>query len=292
MRHRNRLADRWPLSAFGDEIATDLEGQIAVLQEHGVGAIELRSAWGVNVIELGPERLDLAARLLGASGIVVSAIGSPVGKAPIEGDFEVELARLRAAIEAARRLGTQRIRVFSFFIPGARHVDFRDEVLRRMSTFAREAEAQDLVLVHENESYIYGDDAERCRDLVESVGSPALAIAFDPANFVQVGVRPFDEAWPLLRHHVRHFHVKDAVSVDRDGLEPYPSLVPEERLMDSIRPAGEGEGQLRELFQELATQDYRGYVVVEPHLQRRLPGLDGAQRFGVALKALRTLLAP
>jgi len=291
-RPQNRLADRWPISAFGDEIAPDLEVQIAVLQSHGVNALELRTAWGVNVIELGPQRLDRAARLLGASGIVVSAIGSPVGKASIEDDFEAELARLRAAIDAAQRLGTQRIRVFSFFIPDGRFADFRDEVLRRMSALAREAAAHDLVLVHENESYIYGDDALRCRDLMDSVGSPALAMAFDPANFVQVGVRPFDEAWPLLRDHVRHLHIKDAVSVDRTGLPSYPSQIPEERLMDSIRPAGEGEGQLRELFRGLVTQDYKGYMVVEPHLQRRLPDLDAVQRFDVALKALRSLIAP
>jgi sugar phosphate isomerase/epimerase len=285
------MADRWPLSAFADEIAPNLEDQIATLKEHGVGALELRSAWGVNVVELAPERLDLAARLLGSAGIAVSAIGSPVGKAPIEGDFETELARLRAAIGAAKRLGARRIRVFSFFIPERRYADFRDEVLRRMSTFIREAVAQDMILVHENESYIYGDDAVRCRDLVEAVGSPALEIAFDPANFIQVGVRPFDDAWPLLREHVGHFHVKDAVSVDRSGFAPYPSHVPEERLMASVRPAGEGKGQLPELLRALRNEDYKGYLVIEPHLQFRLPDLDGAGRFAVALTALRTLLS-
>jgi len=285
------LVDRIPVSAFGDEIASDLEEQVAVLREHGVGALELRSAWGVNVIELGAERLKVAARQLKAAGIVVSAVASPVGKAPIEGDFEAELARLRAAIDAAHRLGAQRIRVFSFFIPDGRYADFRDEVLRRMASFAREAAAHEVVLVHENENYIYGDDAHRCRDLMDSIGSSALEMAFDPANFVQVGVRPFDESWPLLREHVRHFHVKDAVSVDRGGLQPYPRKVPEERLMDSIRPAGEGEGQVPELLRELDKEDYRGYLVVEPHLQGRLPDLDAVQRFGIALKALRSLLA-
>lgn len=284
------MADRWPISAFADEIATNLEEQIAVLREHAVGALEFRSAWGVNVVELGPERLEVAARLLRVAGVAVSAIGSPVGKAPIEGEFEAELARLRAAIDAAKRLGAQRIRIFSFFIPDGRYDDFRDEVLRRISRFAREAAAANLVLTHENESYIYGDDAQRCRDLVESVGSPALEIAFDPANFVQVGVRPFDEAWPLLREHVGHFHVKDAVRVDRSGLRPYPSPVPDERLMPSVRPAGEGEGQLPELLRALDNLDYKGYLVIEPHLQYRVPDLDGAQRFAVALKALRTLL--
>jgi sugar phosphate isomerase/epimerase len=284
------VADRWRLSAFGDEIAYDLEDQVAVLREHGVAALELRTAWGINVVDMDPERLQRAAGLLGDAGIAVSAVGSPVGKAAVDGDFDAELSRLRAALEAARRLGTNRVRVFSFFIPDGRHADFRDEVLRRMSVFAREAAARGLVLAHENESYIYGDDAEHCLDLVQSVGSPALEIAFDPANFVQVGVRPFDDAWPLLEEHVGHFHVKDAVRVDRDGVAPYPARAPEGQLMASVRPAGEGEGQLRELLGRLESRGYRGFLVVEPHLQLRLPNLDPAERFAVALAATRRLV--
>jgi sugar phosphate isomerase/epimerase len=148
-----------------------------------------------------------------------------------------------------------------------------------------------VILVHENESYIYGDDALRCRDLVDTVGSPALEIAFDPANFVQVGVRPFDEAWPLLSEKVGHFHVKDAMTVDRSGVPPYPGHVPEDRLMASVRPAGEGEGQLPELLRELVNQDYKGYLVIEPHLHYRFGDLDGVQRFSIALDALRALLS-
>jgi len=284
------VVDRWPISAFGDEIAPGLEEQLAVLSEHDVAGLELRSAWGVNVVELGAERLDQAARLLRQAGIAVSAVGSPIGKVEIESDFDAELARLRAALEAAKRLQTEKIRVFSFFIPDGRHGAFRDEVLRRMSAYAREAAAQELTLVHENESYIYGDDDEHCRDLVESVGSPALQVAFDPANFVQVGVRPFDEAWPMLAKHVVRFHVKDAVTVDRDGIAPYPAHAPELNLMASVRPAGEGEGQLPELMRALEQNDYRGYLVVEPHLHFRLAETGGAERFAVALTALHRVL--
>ena len=284
------MVDRWPISAFGDEIAPGLEEQLAVLSEHDVAGLELRSAWGVNVVELGAERLDQAARLLRQAGIAVSAVGSPIGKVEIESDFDAELARLRAALEAAKRLQTEKIRVFSFFIPDGRHGAFRDEVLRRMSAYAREAAAQELTLVHENESYIYGDDDKHCRDLVESVGSPALQVAFDPANFVQVGVRPFDEAWPMLAKHVVRFHVKDAVTVDRDGIAPYPAHAPELNLMASVRPAGEGEGQLPELMRALEQNDYRGYLVVEPHLHFRLAETGGAERFAVALTALHRVL--
>ncbi len=265
-----------PISAFGDEIAFDLDEQVGALREQGVGAIEVRSAWGVNVVDFDAEQLERMAATLAAASIAVSAIASPVGKAPLDGDLDEELARLRAAMGAAKRLGTPRIRVFSFFVPEGQQADHRDEVLRRMSAFAREAAAQDLVLVHENESYIYGDDAERCLDLVESVGSQALQVAFDPANFVQVGVRPHDQAWPLLAEHVTHFHVKDAVAGEHG--------------MASVRPAGEGDGQLPALIGALKGQDYRGFLVIEPHLQMHLPEMSGAERFGVAVTALRRLL--
>ena len=46
------------------------------------------------------------------------------------------------------------------------------------------------------------------RRLLETVDSPALRHAFDPANYVEVG-QPIDEAWGRLRHFVKHFHVKD-----------------------------------------------------------------------------------
>ena len=285
------MADRWPIAAFGDEIASDLEDQVAVVQKNGVGALEIRSAWGINVVDLDREQLQRARRILDAADIAVSAVASPVGKVPVDGDFDAELARLHAAISASKELGTPRIRIFSFFIPDGRHTEFRDEVLRRMSRFAAEAAANGVVLVHENESYIYGDDAEHCHDLVESVGSPALRVAFDPANFVQVGVRPYDEAWPLLAPYVSHFHVKDAVTVDRAGEPPYPAKVADLRLMASVRAAGEGEGQLEELIVALDRQHYAGYLVIEPHLHFVLHELEPAGRFAVAVAALRRVLS-
>src|SRR5437763_5720168 len=104
--------DRWRLSAFGDEVAADLDEQLAALAAEGIGHVELRSAWGVNVVDMDAGQLDRAARELRAAGVGVSAIGSPVGKAPIDGDPAAEMGRLRAALGAAERLGTRLVRVF------------------------------------------------------------------------------------------------------------------------------------------------------------------------------------
>jgi sugar phosphate isomerase/epimerase len=284
------MTDRWPLSAFADEVAPDLDEQLRALAGERIGHVELRSAWGVNVVDLGPERLDEAARALRDAGIGVSAIGSPVGKAPVDGDLDAELERLRASLDAAERLGTSLVRVFSFYIPDGRYAEHRDDVMRRMTALTALAAERGATLVHENESNIYGDTAERCRDLVESVGSPALRVAFDPANFVQCDVRPMAEAWPLLRDYVAHVHIKDAVAVDRGGA-PYPAEALPGALMLSVRPAGEGDGALPVLLRELAATGYRGFLTLEPHLQFHLPEMEGQERLHVAASALRGLVA-
>jgi 3-dehydroshikimate dehydratase len=283
-------SDRWPLSAFGDEVADGLEEQIEVLVANRVEHVEFRNAGGISVVDLDDTQLNRAHTILTGAGVGVSAIGSPIGKTPIEGDFEIELGRFRRVLTAAERLDTRLVRVFSFYINDGQYGKHRDEVLRRMSALAREAETRGLTLVHENESYIFGDTAERCRDLVEGVASSALRIAFDPANFVQVGVAPMGEAWPLLHDYVVHVHIKDAVQPDRTGLEPYSAPLTEEGLMNSVRITGEGEGGLPEMLRALAREDYQGFLTLEPHLRHRLPELSDTERFQTALAALRRLL--
>src|SRR6202044_4069433 len=83
-------------------------------------------------------------------------------------------------------------------------------VIDRMGALAQIAAERGLVLAHENEKEIFGDIPQRCADLITSVGSPALQATFDAANFVQCGVRPFSEAYPLLRPYLVYLQVKDA----------------------------------------------------------------------------------
>ena len=66
-------------------------------------------------------------------------------------------------------------------------------------------------LLHENEKDIYGDIPRPCLDIIATVGSPNLKVAWDPANFVQVGVRPFTEGYALLRPHLEYVQIKDAL---------------------------------------------------------------------------------
>jgi len=258
----------WTLSGFGDEIDPDPAVQLAVLSALGAHHIEVRSAWGTNVVELSDAQLDALTEAISARGMAVSAIASPVGKVNVTTEDGGELDRLRAAVTVAHRLGSRYVRVFSFYRPaGMTPADIRDAVLTRMRAFAGLAEDSGVVLLHENEKDIYGDVPQRVADIVESVDSPALRVAWDSANFVQVGVRPYDDGYALLRPHLEYLQVKDALTATAE-----------------VVPAGYGDGQLLRTLTALRDDGYAGFTSLEPHL-----GIRGPAEFGRAARAFTTL---
>ena len=265
------------LSAFGDEIDNDLQTQLDVLQSEGVHHLELRGAWGSNVLDLDDDQLRRAQTMLKEHGFGVSAIGSPIGKSELARPQSWELERLERALKAAEVLGTRLIRIFSFFVEEGQAEAHRDEIIERMGLLTERAQQAGVTLVHENEKGIYGDTAERCHDLLHTINSPALRMAFDPANFVQVGVRPMRDVWPLLADDTVHFHIKDALF---EGA--------------AVRPAGEGDGAIPELLADLVARGYQGFLTLEPHLQIAGPagGFSGEAGMRTAVGALRRLLQP
>jgi sugar phosphate isomerase/epimerase len=265
----------WTLSGFGDEIDADPVIQLSVLQALGAKHIEVRSAWGTNVVELADEQLAALAALIAERDMAVSAIASPIGKVDAFGDPDTELARLRRAVHAAHRLGSRYIRLFSFYRPpGTTPPDIRDVVLEQLRAYATVAEQEGLVLLHENEKDIYGDVPDRVLDLIEAVGSPALRMAWDNANFVQVGVRPFTDGYAKLRPYLEYLQVKDARAAD-----------------GTVVPAGEGDGELLATVTALREDGYDGFASLEPHLAvaGALGGFSGPYEFGRAARAFAKL---
>jgi sugar phosphate isomerase/epimerase len=260
----------WLLSGFGDEIDPDPVVQIAVLQSLGAHNIEVRSAWGTNVVDLTDEQLASLAGLLSDRAMDVSAIASPIGKVDITLPVEAEVTRLGRAIAAAHALDTRYIRIFSFY----NAFDSRDAVLERMRALAVLAQREGVILLHENEKDIYGDIPSRVLDLIESVDSEHLKVAWDNANFVQVGVRPFTDGYAMLRDHLEYLQVKDAVAATGE-----------------VVPAGEGDGELRDTLCALRDDGYSGFASLEPHLiySNDLGGFSGPEAFGVAARAFARL---
>jgi 3-dehydroshikimate dehydratase len=89
-------------------------------------------------------------------------------------------------------------------------------------------------------------------------------------------VRPFSEGYELLKDYIEYVHVKDG-------------LMAEGRVV----PAGQGDGQWRELLGALKARGFDGFLSLEPHLASAgaFSGFSGPELFEVAAKALRALLA-
>jgi sugar phosphate isomerase/epimerase len=264
------------LSGFADEISPDPRAQLATLAAESIAHLELRSAWSVNVADFTDEQLGAFRAAVDAAGVHVSAIGSPIGKIPVGAPLAPELDRMRRVADVAAELGTAIVRVFSFFIPAGdppeRH---RGQVIDRMGALARIAEERGLVLAHENEKEIYGDVPDRCADLITAVASPALRATFDPANFVQCGVRPFSDAYARLRPYLVYLQVKDALTATGE-----------------VVPAGQGDGELRQTLAALRDSGFVGFMSLEPHLAEagRFGGFSGPEGFRRAAAALKFLL--
>jgi len=267
----------WALSGFGDEIDDDPAVQIAVLQALGAHHIEVRSAWGTNIVDLADEQLTALARLLEEKDMQVSAIASPIGKVDVSLPVEHEVERLRRAANAAKVLRAKYIRIFSFYYDASVAVDsIRDAVIERMRALAAVAEEEGVVLLHENEKDIFGDVPDRVLDIIETVNSPALKVAWDAANFVQVGVKPFDEAYAKLRPHLEYLQVKDALFAN-----------------GHVVPAGEGDGDVLRTVEALKADGYTGFASLEPHLAgaHGLGGFSGPTAFGIAARAFARVTA-
>ncbi|HEX5335290.1 MAG TPA: sugar phosphate isomerase/epimerase family protein [Propionicimonas sp.] len=266
----------WTLSGFADEISPDLDEQVALVTSLGLRYIELRSAWDVNVLDLDGDQLCRVKTTLDGAGLGVSSIGSPIGKIAITDDNAPHLDRMRHAADVAKLFGAPFIRMFSYFMPAGADPDgYRDEVIARIGALAAIAEDAGVTLIHENEKEIFGDIPRRCLDIVEAVNSPALALTWDNANFVQCGVRPFTEAYPLLAPHVAYLQVKDALADD-----------------GTVVPAGEGDGEFRETMRAFAARGFDGFVSLEPHLGygHSLGGFSGPENWTRAYRAFTAVL--
>lgn len=265
------------LSAFADEISDDLDEQIRVLKKTGVGNIELRGVWGKNVMELSDGELKQIAKAAHENGLGFSAIGSPIGKHPIDGDIDTQFELLKRAIDIAHVIDAKYIRIFSFYISEDDDpAQYRWKVLDWLGKLVAEAEKTGVILAHENEKGIYGDTGERNLDLYRSINSNSFVGMFDPANYAELGQKPYQDCWLATKDHIEYFHIKDySVALGR------------------AVPAGEGDGDIEKILADAYAAGFDNFLTLEPHLSmaEKSYGRTSPELFEKAVDAFRRLLS-
>lgn len=239
------------LSGFADEISTDLSEQIRVLKNLDMSYVEMRGVNGKGLVYYTLPEVREIKQQLDAEGIRLSSVGSPIGKIGIADDFAPHMDLFKHTVEIAKIMETPNIRMFSFFIPQDQDPSvFRGEVMDRLGQMADYAAASDVVLLHENEKEIYGDNAPRCLEIMKEFYGDHFKAVFDFANFVQCDQDTL-EAYEMLKPYISYIHIKDALFGSGE-----------------VVPAGHGDGNVAKILSMLKESGYQGFLSLEPHLQQ------------------------
>jgi sugar phosphate isomerase/epimerase len=262
------------LSGFADEIAAEPAEQLSTLRSEGMRFMELRAAWGKNSLDLSAAERQELRRQLQEAGIGVSAIASPIGKVRLDEPWKAHLDRFRTALDVAEYFAAPNIRLFSFYPPlGQSIADYADNVVRRLGELVELARGRPVRLLHENEKEIFGETPERCLEIARRVSG--VDLIFDPANYVQVGVRPL-AAWTLLKEHIVYFHIKDALLGSGQVVLP-----------------GTGDGDIPAFLRDAVVgRRYQGFISLEPHLAvaGHSSGFSGPGLFKKAVQTVKGML--
>lgn len=237
------------LTGFADEIANELDVQVASVKKLGISHIEMRGVDGNNLIYHTDEKVKYIKNYLDDNGISLSALGSPLGKIGIQDAFEPHFEAFKRAVEVGHMMETKNIRMFSFYIPQDKPLsEYEEAVFERIGKFVDYAKKNDAVLLHENEKGIFGEKAAECKKLMDCFYGDNFKAIFDFANFVQAKDDTL-EGYKLLKPHISYIHIKDA-------------------LWDTgeVVPAGLGDGNVKAILKDLNDSGFEGYLSIEPHL--------------------------
>ncbi len=247
----------WTLSAFADEAAEDIDGQIQATLEGGLKMIDLRNVNGHNISALP---LDLAGEVkakLDAAGITVGMLGSPLGKIDITEDFQIDVNKLDHLAKLADVFSCRRIRVFSYFNKNDKPMyEWAATTLTRLGALKEQAVRLGLQLFHENERHIFGDKLWQVETIARTLrddcpaGQPkAFGMLFDFDNFNQTQEDVWD-AWQRLHPFIDAFHLKDSHADCQHT------------------PIGTGNGRAKDILTDAINRGWSGHLANEPHLAR------------------------
>ena len=240
--------NKYVLSAFADEYCPEFEKQLIALNVFDITHIELRFADGKNISDMNDSELENIKTLLEKYSIKVNSIGSPLGKITIDGDIDAHLKKTERVCYIARLLGSPYVRMFSFYPPNGENIHcYKEKVFDTIEKMLDIADSYLVKLCHENEAKIYGEQPERCLEILEHFKG-RLGCVFDMGNFALEGYDPI-AAYEMLSPYIEYFHIKDSLAAG------------------AIVPPGKGEAGIEDILSMFAKNDIPAFVTLEPHLQ-------------------------
>ena len=253
---------------FADDISQDLEHALDVASEYDLNWIEIRSAWGKNLVFQSDEDVQKVVHTIHGRGFKVPSVSAPIFKSHLPGheggkaghmfhgeaadSIEQQISLIQRSAHIARLFGTNRVRCFSFWRIEDDPISLWDDMLFMFKKAVAIAEEEGIILVMENDFECNLGSGELAAKLIADVNSPHLRILWDCGNSKFVGESPYPEGYEFAKPWIGHVHVKDA------GLDPE---------MKKPRWVALGTGEIDMLGQLQALKDdgYKDVISLENH---------------------------
>jgi sugar phosphate isomerase/epimerase len=193
-----------------------------------MGWIELRGMWNKNILNLDPNQISEAQRILKRYDLRVTDVASPLFKVDWPGapkskfspkgaqfnadfTFDQQDEVLERSITLAKTFGTDRVRCFDFW-----RLDdvgpYRKGMNDKLRKAAEKVGKSGLVLVLENEMACNTATGAEAAKLLHDVQSRFLMLNWDPGNAAAYGEKPYPDGYNLFpKDRIGHCHCKDVV---------------------------------------------------------------------------------
>jgi len=255
------------LAVFSDDIDQDLNRALDVIEDLGVKWVEIRSAWGKNLVFHTDEKLNEIVQTIHHRGLRVGCVAAPIFKSRLEGRGEAsgqlfhaeeqdspaqQMEMISKAARIARLFETPLVRCFSFWRIGDDPSAIWPDLLEQFRPAVEIAGDEGIILVMENDFEVNLGSGKQAARFIEEIGSPHLRLLWDPGNAYFVGETPYPDGYQAGKHLIAHVHVKDAIRDPDTGQPHWVTL-------------GAGEVDLLGNLRALKADGYEGVVTMENH---------------------------
>lgn len=209
-----------------DEIHRDVRKAVNIAARCGIRSVELRTAYGKNVIYLNDRELSKIRRLLSTEGLEICALATPLFKCFFPGEegkvepgdlfgvaemtYDEHLEIAKRVIEIADFLAVDNIRCFTFWAAGPLDAQKLRAIAELLLPCAKMVTSANKRLLIENEPSCYVKYVFDAMALLKYMGTDRVFLLWDPANGLLCGEDPLQVADAAARI-AYHVHVKNLV---------------------------------------------------------------------------------
>ena len=250
------------LTGFTDEASSDFDIQIKATKELGWSFLSARTIGSHNIHDISDSDFDYVVQKLKDAEIQVAEFGTLIGNwsKSIHSDWNLTFGEVESSIERMKVLDVKYARIMSYAQEPWGEDQLVNKRIKRLRRITDMFRSEGLEAVHENCMNYGGFSPEHTLQLLNEV--PDLKLVFDTGNPVFQRDRSKDEPYPWqnalefykqVKDTIVHVHVKDA-KYPENGEEPEYTF------------PGEGDGFVTEILSDLKSNNYDGFIAIEPHM--------------------------